>query len=101
MSESHLFAKIIQKVLYERGIILYDCNGHMISDLKTAEMNPVRLKEAREASGMTQQQVADRIGITKQTLSNYECGHGLPSANVLGRLCFLYRIDAAGLLHNN
>ena len=73
----------------------------MISDLKTAEMNPLRLKEAREATGLTQQQVADRIGVTKATLSNYECGHGLPSANVLSRLCFLYRIDAAGLIENN
>lgn len=81
--------------------MLYVNVGHMISDLKTAEVNPERLKEARKVSQMTQQQVADRIGITKQTLSNYECGHGLPSANVLGRLCFLYRIDAAGLLENN
>ncbi len=73
----------------------------MVNDLKIAEVNPERLKTARELSGLTQQQVADRVGVTKQTLSNYECGHGLPSANVLSRLCFLYRIDAGALLKNN
>lgn len=29
-----------------------------------------RLKEAREAKGLTQQQLAERMNLTKQTISN-------------------------------
>lgn len=31
-----------------------------------------RLKEAREAKGLTQQQLAERMNLTKQTISNWE-----------------------------
>jgi len=66
-----------------------------------AEISGDRLRSARESRGLTQQQVADKVGVTKQTLSNYECEHGIPSGNVLLRLCMLYRIDAGQLVKNN
>lgn len=49
------------------------------------------LKEERLKKGLTQQQLADILGITRQTISHIECGRIKPSidnakaiANVLG-----------------
>ena len=49
------------------------------------------LKKARQDKGLTQQQLADKLGITRQTISHIECGRIKPSinnakaiANVLG-----------------
>lgn len=39
----------------------------------------IRLKEARKDSGMTQQEVADKIGLTNMAISHFECGRRLPS----------------------
>lgn len=51
----------------------------------------MNLKEARQDKGLTQQQLADKLGITRQTISHIECGRIKPSidnakaiANVLG-----------------
>lgn len=48
-----------------------------------------RLRTARLASGLTLQQVGDRIGVTGQTISNWETGKSFPNAarrNILMKL---------------
>lgn len=45
-----------------------------------------RIKLARKKAGMTQQQLADRAGITKQSISKYERGAASPGSAVLLRL---------------
>lgn len=37
------------------------------------------LKKIREAAGMTQEQLAEKVGVIRQTISNIECGLALPS----------------------
>ena len=51
----------------------------------------MNLKEERQKKKLTQQQLADMLGITRQTISHIECGRIKPSidnakaiANVLG-----------------
>ena len=51
----------------------------------------MNLKEERQKKKLTQQQLADKLGITRQTISHIECGRIKPSinnakaiANVLG-----------------
>ena len=39
----------------------------------------IDLKAKREAKGMTQEQLADKVGVVRQTISNIECGLALPS----------------------
>ena len=39
----------------------------------------VNLKKVREAAGMTQEQLAEKVGVIRQTISNIECGIALPS----------------------
>lgn len=65
-----------------------------MQNINKATINGDMLRIARETAGLTQQEVADKIGVKKQTVSNYECGEGFPSGNVFLRLCMLYKIDA-------
>jgi putative transcriptional regulator len=39
----------------------------------------VDLKKIRESAGMTQEQLADKVGVVRQTISNIECGLAVPS----------------------
>ena len=40
------------------------------------------LKKRREALGLTQKQVAERIGIMQQAYSRYECSERLPNVKL-------------------
>lgn len=52
-----------------------------------------KLKALREARGLTQLQVADRIGISKAMISAYETASKAPSIEVLIRLSRLYGVS--------
>lgn len=44
---------------------------------------PERLEEWRKKRGLTQEQLAKKIGTTKGTISNYENGHSSPKNEML------------------
>ena len=52
-----------------------------------------KLKALREARGLTQLQVANRIGISKAMISAYETASKAPSIEVLIRLSRLYGVS--------
>lgn len=37
------------------------------------------LRKIRESAGMTQEQLAEKVGVIRQTISNIECGLSAPS----------------------
>lgn len=45
--------------------------------------NPKRLKEARMSRGMTITELAEKVGVTKQAISQYELGQSTPKAETL------------------
>lgn len=47
----------------------------------------LRVKRAREASGLTQSQLAERIDRTKECVSNLERGVSLPALDTLQAIC--------------
>ncbi len=57
-----------------------------------------RLLEAREARRLSQQDVADVLGVSRVLVSHWERGERRPSEQVLERLARLYGIDLATLL---
>lgn len=52
-----------------------------------------KLKTLREARGLTQLQVATRIGVSKAMISAYETASKAPSIDVLIRLSNLYGVS--------
>lgn len=58
----------------------------------------VRLKTLRAEYGMTQAEVARRLGISQQTYSKYENTDASIDSEVLRKLCALYGVSADYLL---
>ncbi|MDD6154918.1 MAG: helix-turn-helix transcriptional regulator [Eubacteriales bacterium] len=52
-----------------------------------------KLKEARQKAGMTQEQLADRIMVSRVTVSHWENGRSLPDIASLITLSDLYQIS--------
>ena len=50
----------------------------------------LRLKELREAKRLSQTDVADRLEVTRSTISGYECNTITPRVEQLKRLAVLY-----------
>ncbi|MBI4321869.1 MAG: helix-turn-helix transcriptional regulator [Chloroflexi bacterium] len=57
-----------------------------------------RLKEARDQAGLTQEGVADRLGVTWQTVWYWEAGRSRPSTDRLVALARLYGVTMDWLL---
>lgn len=57
-----------------------------------------KLRELREAQGLTQKQVGERIGVTSSVVSAYENGIRLPSYSALIKLTALYDVSSDYLL---
>lgn len=57
-----------------------------------------RLKDLRKQSGLTQQQIADRIGVTKSVVSFYELKERAPSPEVLIKLSYIFHVSTDYLL---
>lgn len=60
-----------------------------------------KVKELRLAKNLTQQELANMIGVTKRTLINYETGRSEPRQNsVILKLSEIFSISADSLLDN-
>ena len=60
-----------------------------------------RLVELRKKQGYSQQEIADRLSVTRQTISNWECGQGAPALDKAAELAAIYQIsldELAGLV---
>lgn len=56
-----------------------------------------KIKERREALGMTQIQLATEIGVTNRTINSYECAGTVPRGHNIGRLCKVLNVSEAYL----
>jgi transcriptional regulator with XRE-family HTH domain len=53
-----------------------------------------RIRHARKAQKLTQQELAKQLGISTVTLNRYEKGHRSPDTDILGRLVSILKCDA-------
>ena len=53
-----------------------------------------RLKESRIKSGLTQEQLAEKLGVAKSTLSGYESGNREPTIATIAKVLDILNIDA-------
>ena len=57
-----------------------------------------KLKSSRLNAGMTQEQIAEKINVSRQTISNWENGKSLPDVISLIEISDLYQISLDDLL---
>ena len=57
-----------------------------------------KLRQARTQAGLTQEQAAERILVSRQTVSNWETGETLPNIETLKRLSDLFDVSLHALL---
>ena len=57
-----------------------------------------KLKELRTQNGLTQQQLATQLGVTKSVVSFYERQERMPSPEVLRKMAAVFRVSTDFLL---
>ncbi|WP_074932897.1 helix-turn-helix transcriptional regulator [Treponema bryantii] len=57
-----------------------------------------RIKELRIARGMSQVEIAERLGVSKQSVSNWENDNILPSIDMLIKIAHLFSVSTDFLL---
>lgn len=57
-----------------------------------------KLTKLRRKQGLSQQDVADALGVTRQTVSNWECGQGAPALDKARGLARLYHVSLDDLV---
>lgn len=55
----------------------------------------------RKRKGMTQKQVADRLGVLPKTVSKWETGHGFPDISIISDLADILGVSEKALLYGN
>lgn len=64
-------------------------------------MKSNKFRQLRKASGLTLEDVAAAIGVSKMAVSKWETGDSLPAAGKLVQLAKLYRTTVDELLEGN
>lgn len=57
-----------------------------------------RLQELRKKAGYSQEQVAEKLGISRQAISKWESGQGKPEIDNIVRLTEIYEVSADYIL---
>ena len=61
---------------------------------------PERLMKLRKAANLSQEEVADKLEVSRQTVSKWETGQSSPDLDKVLPLCELYNVTPDELLHN-
>lgn len=61
---------------------------------------PERLIKLRKAAGLSQEEVAEKLEVTRQTVSKWETGQSSPDLDKVLPLCDLYNVTPDELLHD-
>ena len=65
---------------------------------KEEKMLSEKLINLRRKQGLSQQEVAQALGVTRQTISNWECGQGAPAIDKAKDLALLYHVGLDDLV---
>lgn len=57
------------------------------------------LRQLRQERGLTQEEVAERVGLTRQAVSGYEAGCTQPGLDVLQRLADIYQVELTDIIY--
>ena len=55
-------------------------------------------KKARTEAGLTQQQVADTLGLDRSAIAHYEMGDSTPNFNRISKICKILNLSVEDLI---
>ena len=58
-----------------------------------------KIRKYRKESGLTQEQLAEKINVTKSRISNWEQGINRPDADIIGNICHALNVSPSDLLN--
>lgn len=61
---------------------------------------PERLKHLRKLRNLTQEELAKKVSVNKQTISRYELGKRRPDFDTLEKLCDIFNVSSDYMLGN-
>lgn len=64
----------------------------------TAEKIRTKLQSAIKQSGMTQTEIAKKIGVIQQSVGQYLSGRAMPALDTFANLCAVLDVDPADIL---
>lgn len=90
MSEMH----VIQSWTYDGNTIQYNCKqgGEKLTTTVGKEIGKI-VKNAREKESLTQQELSEKIGMSRNYISDIECGRYVPSLETTILLADALNID--------
>ncbi len=56
------------------------------------------ISRLRREKGLTQKEVADKLGICAKTVSKWETGHGFPDVSLISELSQIFQVDISKLI---
>ncbi len=59
------------------------------------------IKNLRKQKGYSQEQLADKLNVVRQTVSKWEKGYSVPDADMLEKIADIFEVDASYLLDKN
>ena len=59
-----------------------------------------RISAFRRSSGLSQADLADKLGVTSQAVSKWECGNTIPDIDLLLELSHLYHVSINEILED-
>lgn len=57
-----------------------------------------KIRKYRKEGGLTQEQLAEKINVTKSRISNWEQGINRPDADIIGNICYALNVSPSDLL---
>lgn len=57
------------------------------------------LKELRNGKKLTQEQLAEKLGVSRRTVSRWETGSNMPDLDILIEMADYYEVDLLSLIH--
>lgn len=57
-----------------------------------------KIKRAREVAGLTQQQLADQVGVSKRTIASYECTNAIARRSTTEKLARALKVSVRYLI---
>ena len=59
------------------------------------------LKNLRKTKNFSQEKLAEKIGVSRQSVSKWECGDAYPEMNNILTLCNIFHCNINDLVHEN